>query len=91
MVAFSMLTIVLVASGWVTASVMKNVDKVGHLPAIKELAIAKALFNFYAIAVLCIVVVIRCLGFIETQLFVALLITIIGGLGFKVWKDLIHK
>jgi hypothetical protein len=61
-VTFSMLAIVLAASAWVTSSVMRNIDKIGHLPEIKSATISKALFNFYAIA-LCVVLVIRYLKF----------------------------
>ncbi|MGP8243892.1 MAG: hypothetical protein ACLQVN_05160 [Bryobacteraceae bacterium] len=87
-VTFSMLAIVLAASAWVTDSVMRNVDKIGHLPEIKSTTISKALFNFYAVAVLCVVVVIRYLKFIETDGFVVLLSIVLSGLGFKFAAEL---
>jgi hypothetical protein len=87
-VTFSMLAIVLAASAWVTASVMRNIDRIGHLPEIKTEAISRALFNFYAIAVLCVVVVIRYLKFIETDGFVVLLSVVLSALGFKFATEL---
>jgi hypothetical protein len=87
-VTFSMLAVVLAASAWVTCCVMRNIEKIGHLPDIKSAAISKALFNFYAIAVLCVVVVIRYLKFIETDGFVVLLSIVLSGLGFKFATEL---
>jgi hypothetical protein len=87
-VTFSMLAIVLAASAWVTAAVMRNIDRIGHLEEVKAEAISRALFNFYAVAVLCVVVVIRYLRFIETDGFVALLSIVLSGLGFKLATEL---
>lgn len=53
-VTFSMLTGVLAACAYVTASVMKNIDKIGDLHEVKLETISKSLFNFYAVAVLCV-------------------------------------
>lgn len=82
-VTFSMLAFVLAAAAWVTASVMRNIDKIGHLPEIKSATISKSLFNFYAVAVLAVLVVVRYLKFIETDGFVVLLSIVLSGLGFK--------
>lgn len=87
-VTFSMLAVVLAASACVTASVMKNIDRIGHLPEVKSDTASKALFNFYAIAVLCVVVIIRYLKFIETDGFVVLLSIVLSGLGFKFAAEL---
>ena len=87
-VTFSVLVIVLAACAYVTVSVMRNIDKIGDLPAIKSETISKFLFNFYAVAVLCMVVVIRYLKFVETDGFVVLLSAVLGGLGFKFTREL---
>lgn len=87
-ITFAMLVIVLAACAFVTASVMRNIDKIGDLPTIKSDTISKSLFNFYAVAVLCVVVVIRYLKFVETDGFVVLLSAVLGGLGFKFTKEL---
>ena len=88
---FSMLAIVLAASAWVTDSVMRHIDKIGDLKDVKTEAISRALFNFYAMAVLCVLVVIRCLKLIETDGFIALLAIVLGGLGFKFAIELKYK
>jgi len=87
-VTFSMLAIVLAASACVTCCVMRRIDKIGDWPDIKSAAISKALFNFYAIAVLCVVVVIRYLRFIETDGFALLLTAVLSGLGVKFTREL---
>ena len=87
-VTFSMLAIVLAASACVTCCVMRRIDKIGDWPDIKSAAISKALFNFYAIAVLCVVVVIRYLKFIETDGFALLLTAVLSGLGVKFTREL---
>jgi hypothetical protein len=87
---FSMLAVVLAASAWVTASVMRNIDKIGHFERIKSASISRALFNFYAVAVLCLVIVVRYLKLIEPDLFIALLVGVVGGLGFKLAVEVKH-
>jgi hypothetical protein len=87
-VTFSMLGLVLLASAGVTASVMMNIHKIGNLEKIKSEAISKALFNFYAIAVFCVIVVIRYLKFVEADGFAILLTAVLGGFGFKFTREL---
>jgi hypothetical protein len=70
---------------------MRNIDKIGEPKEVKAETISRALFNFYAIAVLCVVVVIRYLKFIETDGFIALLAIVLGGLGFKLAIELKYK
>lgn len=81
----------LVCAAYVTTSVMRNINKVGDIAEVKREAISRSLFNFYAILALVFVILVRVLDFIHSDLFLALLIIILGGLGFKLSAELIKN
>ncbi|MBO8132211.1 MAG: hypothetical protein H0Z29_12020 [Candidatus Marinimicrobia bacterium] len=81
----------MILSAWVTNTTMKNIGKFGDDAKGKRLVSLKHLFNFYAILILSFVLLTRALNFIKDQLFVALLVAVIGGLGFKISHDVFTK
>ncbi len=82
-------TIELILSGWVTISSLKGiVGQFGNDNQGKRLIVLQYLFNFYAILILSFVLLTRALNLIGDQLFVALFVIVLSGLGFKITHDL---
>lgn len=81
----------LVCAASVTASVMRNIDKIGDIPKLKKDILFRSMFNFYAILALSFVVLIRALDLIHQDLFLGLFVIILGGLGFKISAELIQR
>lgn len=77
--------------GYVTSSVFTNIDKIGSNDNLKKIVTSRALFNFYAIIILIFVILARIADVIDTQLFIALFIGVIGGLGIKISGELFQK
>lgn len=88
---FIMVIIALISCAFVTASVFHNIDKIGGNNNLKELTVSRALFNFYAIIILVFVMTARFLELIDSQLFIGLLIAVVGGLGIKISTELLRK
>lgn len=86
-----MVIIALISCAVVTTSVFHNIDKIGGDNKLKELTVSRALFNFYAIIILVFVITARFLELIDMQLFIALLIAVVGGLGIKISTELFKK
>lgn len=72
------------AVGHVTA----HIDKFGSDNIGKTLAINKAIFNFYLFVCAIFISMLRYINLINEQLFVALLIAVLGGLGVKLVVDI---
>jgi len=80
--------IALASYAYVVGSIMKNIDKVGHLPKIKSRTISRSLFNMVALVCLAILLLARALNYFDNQLFIGLFVIILGGLGFKITSEL---
>lgn len=81
----------LIASVFVTWSVINNIHKIGDIPDLKSRTISRALFNFYALLVLVIVIMIRSFGWFTNEVFISLFVLILGGMGFKITAELFQK
>lgn len=88
-VSISIISLIALAiCGYVTSSIFTNINKIGSNDNLKKIVTSRALFNFYAIIILIFVMLARSMNFIDTQLFIALFIAVIGGLGIKISGEL---
>lgn len=83
--------ITLFSSAYVSNSVFKNIDKIGSNDNLKRIITSRTLFNFYAIVMLVFIMLAKALSFLDTQLFIALFVIIMGGLGFKISFELLSN
>lgn len=88
--------IALFCSTVVTVSVFKYIDKIGDAKgdsqkSLKGIITSRTLFNFYAIVILIFIILVRTLNLIDTQIFIALFIADIGGLGLKISSEILQK
>lgn len=81
----------MILSAWVTCCALKNIEKFGSDYQGKRIVTLKYLFNFYAIVILSFVVFVRAYDLINEQLFIALFVIILSGLGFKITLDAFKK
>ncbi len=82
----------LILSAWVTVSTLKHiVGQFGNDNQGKRLIALKYLFHFYAVLILSFVLLTRALNFINDQLFIALFVIVLSGLGFKITHDIFEN
>jgi|SRR3989344_66086 len=89
--AIVVVLIALICTTVVTVSVFKYIDKVGDAEELKKITTSRALFNFYAIVMLTFIIFARALNLIDAQLFIALFVADIGGLGLKISSEILQK
>ena len=86
--ALSALCYLLSQARRVTFEIASNTDKIGPDGWKRMWVVNRAVFNFYLVLALVLVTAVRFLQLIQEQLFVALLVGILGGLGIKLTADL---
>ena len=78
----------LILSGCVTCCTLRNIDRIGDDQNLKRELSFRCQFNFYALALISFVTMFHAFGFIGSELFIALIIILFGGLGFKISAEL---
>jgi hypothetical protein len=89
--AFIILAYALWQARLVTKDIIANVDKFGSDNKGKRIVANKAVFNFYLVLGAIIVIVTGALKLIGIELFVALLVAILAGLGIKLTTEITEK
>ncbi len=94
--AIVVVLIALICSTIVTVSVFKYIDKIGDAKddkqkSLKGIITSRTLFNFYPIVMLTFIILVRALNLIDAQLFIALFVADIGGLGLKISREILQK